>query len=494
MVIFALISFPNHYNFRSYAHDLAFFMQYFENYLNGYFIPRKLSIGLLNEPVDGIIYTESHISPSILTALPFYWAGSVWGLLLHQWLSIGFMAIGFFAYARHRIGLWQAGYWTMVHFFGMWGITSLLAWDWHEVVAGIVWLPWFFYALEAQKLWLLFLSWFLFIGAKENFALWGIWLSLSLLFAYKSSKKQRLLLWLAGLTTAWFALTYVLFKKGPQLHSAFSAYEYLAAEDPLAALQGKETVSDPSIGKILRTILLKPQLIWSLLFESTHPDLATFGIKSELHWAVLWSGGWSFIFQPIFLILLIPVYLYKLLPDRYSIWGTLYHYNTEFAAILPIAVLWTAERWRGSWRFWVALIGGALGAHLMNFSLLDHCYSKWYDSARHRWYQCEHYHPLQGYDYEKIHEGLKLIPREAGVSASSRLAPHIPARLEYYHFPVVGKAEYIALLRNDPGPWPLTPAELTCHIDSLEHSPYWEKIWDKDQLVIFRRRSADKSK
>lgn len=492
MVIFALISFPNHYNLRTSGTELAYSTQVMEYHLRGHIVPRRLSMTNPYEDWEGL-RNDSHASPSVITALPFYWIGGAWGLLVHQWLSIGFMAVGFFVYARRRTGLWQAGYWTMFHFLGMWGITSLLGWDWHEVVSGIVWLPWFFYALEARKGWLFFLSWGLFIGAKENFALWGIWMALLLMLVYRTAEQRRLLWWGLAVSGVWFVVSYFLYKGGEGSVSRLTLYSHLASHDPIAVLQGRENRPEFSFIRVVRTILFRPQLIWSLLFESPYPEAFTFGIKSELHWSVLWSGGWSFAFQPLFLIMLLPVYLYKLLAIDYQLWGTLNHYSVEFAALLPIAVLWTAERWRGSWKFWGALVGGALGAHIMNISLLDHRYSKWYDPARHRWYKCEHYKSPQGYNYQKIHEGLRIIPREAAVSATSRLAPHIPARYEYYHFPSIKRAEYIALLRNDPNPWPLSPTQLNQYIESLERSPDWEKVWDRDQLVIFRRRSAPKA-
>ncbi|GIV25384.1 MAG: hypothetical protein KatS3mg026_1076 [Bacteroidia bacterium] len=47
---------------------------------------------------------------------------------------------------------------------------------------------------------------------------------------------------------------------------------------------------------------------------------------------------------------------------------------------------------------------------------------------------------------------------------------------------------YIALLREDPHPWPLDPGTLGKEIRALERSQAWEKIWDRDGLVIFRRR------
>ncbi|MCS7152908.1 MAG: DUF2079 domain-containing protein [Bacteroidia bacterium] len=488
MVIFGLISFPNHYTFRTYALDLGYSLQLMEYHSRGYLIPRGLTMS--NPFLDTEKWQVApHASPSVLTALPFYWVGGAWGLLVHQWVLIGVMAWGFFAYAYHRTGLWQAGLLTMLHFLGMWGITSLFGFDWHEVVSGIAWFPWMLYAIEKRKLWLFILSWALFIGGKENFTLWGIWIALWLgLFMYRKAEERRWLALAGAVAALWFVLAYFLYKGGEKSVSRLSLYAYLGAKDPLSIFRGEAPMPDFSFTAVAKTIFLRPQLIWTLLFESPSADPHTIGIKSELHWTVLWSGGWSFIFQPIALILLLPVYLYKMLSADYQLWGTLLHYNMEFAAVLPIAVLWAAERWRGQLSFWIALGGGALGAHAINLSLLDGRYSKWYDPERHRWYSQKHY--CSPYSYKKIHEGLRLIPREAPVSALSQLAPHIPPRTGYYHYPAIQDAQYIALLRGSTNPWPLSPQELAQHIQNLESSPEWEKVWDKDSLIIFRRKSS----
>ncbi|MCS7297204.1 MAG: DUF2079 domain-containing protein [Bacteroidia bacterium] len=480
MSIMGLVTFPNHYNFRTFG-DLAYISQVLENHSKGYFVPKYLSSSNFYGEEGWVVVP--HAAPTYHLALPFYWIGGVWGALVYQWLLVGLGGLGLFLYAKHRLKDWRAGLLSMIHYFGMWGLVSLLAFDWHEV---LIWIPFVLYGIEQRKWWIAFLTWLFFIGSKESAALWGVWIALILVFVYKAPEERRFLLVAGGIAALWFAIAYFLYKPDIPAHSRMNLYSYLGADDPIAALQSGQ-VPPFSFKRIVRTLLLRPQLVWTLLWESPYPDGV--GIKSELHWSVLWSGGWAFVFQPLFLLLLLPVYMYKLLASDYMIWGTLYHYSVEFAVILPIAVLWAAQRWKGNWRCWTLLAAGALGAHIMGFSLLEKRVSKWYEAERHRWYAPQHYH--SPYNYSKIHEGLRLIPPQASVSAVSRLISHIPPRWEYYHFPAgLSKVEYIALLREDPNPWPVGSAKLIQFIDSLEKSPSWEKIWDKDKLVVFHRRSS----
>lgn len=191
-----------------------------------------------------------------------------------------------------------------------------------------------------------------------------------------------------------------------------------------------------------------------------------------------------------FLWMLLPVYAYKLLSANYFMWGTVHHYSLEFALVLPLAVAWAAHKQLKPNRF---LAIGALLAHLLSFVLLDSRFSKWYDPERHRFYQAKHYR--SEYTYKSIHEGLQLIPKEASVSALACLLPHLPMREGLYHFPAMRRAEYLALLEGEqPCSWPMEREAYRQFLDSLDHSAAWEKLWHKDKLRIYKRKSWHPSK
>ena len=49
------------------------------------------------------------------------------------------------------------------------------------------------------------------------------------------------------------------------------------------------------------------------------------------------------------------------------------------------------------------------------------------------------------------------------------------------------RTEYIALLRGETNLWPVGIKDYEALIDYLSHSPTWQLVYDKDQLLIFRR-------
>jgi len=117
MVIAALVTFPNHYNFRTYGYDAGYVLGMFENISQGNFL--------------GTVYYSGevpHISYAVyILGLPFYWLGGIWGILAYQWLGIGMGAWGIYVYARQKIG--KLAWLSMLHYWGMWGVYSALAYD-----------------------------------------------------------------------------------------------------------------------------------------------------------------------------------------------------------------------------------------------------------------------------------------------------------------------------------------------------------------------------
>ncbi|MCS7161725.1 MAG: DUF2079 domain-containing protein [Bacteroidia bacterium] len=488
MLVTGLVTFPNHYCFRTYG-DLAYLTQLLYYHGQGYlFVPSISSICMIGEDAP---CGSPHFSPVLILLLPFFWVGGVWGILVGQWLAIGLGAWGIYQYAQYKLRDKGAACWSQIHFWGMWGIYSALGFDAHEVVIGAMLVPWVFYFWERRMWWALGLSWLGLIGSKENLALWGAWMAVIAGFwLYRGEKKAAQVgLVLAFVALGWLGLAHLGYtwasqksSVGPSVSRVEMLYSYLAADNPLNALRYGHS-AEFNLKKVIANLLGRPQLVWTFLLEGHVPE--GMGAKAELHWSVLWSGGWAFFIVPVGLVLLIPVYLYKLLASDLQLWGTLYHYSLEYAVMLPLVVVWAAGRL--PYRPALVLGLGAFAAHVLNLSLLSGRYSEWYTPEQHRWYSPAHYR--SSFNYQKVHEGLRLIPPEAPVSAASRLLSHIPPREKYYHFPVVRDAQYLALLRGDPNPWPIRPGEPYQQVlDTLARSPYWQKIYDRDSLLIFRRR------
>lgn len=199
-VITAIITFPNHYTFRTYGYDLGYIAQ----------IVHLISRGEIHFYVSSGdffgTYTEPHYTLFHLWCAPLYLVFGTWGLLLAQWLGIIIGAIGVYKYARLHLPREGLAALSMAQFFGMWGVLGLLAFDVHEFTT--VALPWIFYFLEQRKTALTLLSWMFFITTKENITLWSLWMLPGLFLLYREKAHRKILLLLGSLSLVWLGLSW----------------------------------------------------------------------------------------------------------------------------------------------------------------------------------------------------------------------------------------------------------------------------------------------
>ena len=494
LFLLLLVSLPNHYNFRTYALDLGYYMQMCEFYLQG-----KLFVGQLTTAQpwadQGIAPPSVYVNWSVLLAVPFYLAGKAWGLLVFQ--ALLFVVGGWGVYRIAQLLLPEGKHlacWSLVHYYGMWGLWSAAAFDFHEVAIATAAVPWAIYFYLRGNFGLAFWAWLIAMGSKELFAIWGLFLWTGWAYTFRRTDPLH---YRKALLLSLFSLIYLLLiillgvfwaeKRMGAVSRIWLYYAYLTQTDPFSSCSCQlERIWEclPSGYSFLSLVklLLRPQRIWTFLLESPHPTYA--GIKSELYWSFLLSGGWAIWWAPIFAWMFLPIFLYKMLAANYFMWGTLHHYSLEFAILTPILVVW-AFRENPLRRFILPL--AALLAQIMQLSLLDSRVSKWYAPERHRWYARQHYE--SEYDYATIHEALAQIPSKVPVSAVSCVIPHLPSREKLYHFPSIGEAQYIILLLGqNPCSYPLSPGDYFTRIDSLKQSGTWAVFHESPSLIILKKQ------
>lgn len=494
MVVTALVTFPNHYNFRTYGYDLGYVAGMLENLSRGKYLAR---VYYSNEIVPHISYAV------YILGLPFYWLGGVWGILAYQWIGIGLGAWGVYAYSRQKIG--SLAWLSMLHYWGMWGIYGALAFDVHPDVVGVCFVPWIFYALESKKKVLLYTLTLTASLSKHTISIWLIFIFAFLYFYYRSGdvrKRYSLYAFLVSMfiALASFALNSYFEQSLSGISRFTSAYRYLWSDNPL-----NPTYYATGFTEKIRYIIKNWYYLWVFLWESPHLEPAYVGIKAEAYLSILLSGGWAFICMPILIIPIIPIAAYKSLASDYQAWGTLLHYGMEYAVYIPMAYAIWLSTLSGSRKVYLT-IAGVLLTHLWNFYLMENRVSKWYQPEQMIWYTRDHY--TSPYDYKRIHKGLAIIPETSYVMAVSRILPHLPPEPgRHFHIgfcdtdvteeknqedsPVCidPRTEYIVLLRSESNPWPVGIQAYHALIEYLRHSPRWRLVYDKDNLLIFQRKS-----
>ena len=489
MVIGALVTFPNHYNFRTYAYDLGYVLGMFENISRGEFLGTVYYPG----EVPHIFYA------AYILGLPFYWMGGLWGVMVYQWLAIGMGALGIYRYAQLKVG--SLAWLSILHYWGMWGIYGALSYDVHPEILGSCLVPWIFYALETKKRILLYILVPIALFSKHTISIWLVFVSVFLYLYHRKDKiRKRYALFIAIGSLAGVLISFMInsfFEHELNSTSRFTTmYKYLWSDNPI-----NPTYYANSLSEKVRFIMRNWYYIWVFLWESPHFSPETVGIKSEVYLSILITGGWTILLMPILIIPAIPVVLYKNLAHDYQVWGILYQYNMEYAVYIPLAfVIWLSSMSERK-RIYLFVLT-VFASHIWLLYLMRNTVSKWYERERMVWYSHEHYTSI--YNYERIHEALATIPDTSYVTAVSRLLPHLkpqPGRHFHLGFGIPNaesidkdspvyidpRTEYIVLLRSETNSWPVKIEDYYALIDYLTHSPRWRLVHDRDSLLIFRR-------
>ncbi len=118
-------------------------------------------------------------------------------------------------------------------------------------------------------------------------------------------------------------------------------------------------------------------------------------------------------------------------------------------------------------------------------SSLDHRVSKWYSAERIQFYNKDHY--VTPYNVKKVQAVLKEIPKNAPVSATNGLVPHLAFRDYIYQFPVINNAEYIVILKSG-NIYPMNEKEFEDKLNELNSSKEWVKVKEDENIVLFKHQ------
>jgi uncharacterized membrane protein len=94
-----------------------------------------------------------------------------------------------------------------------------------------------------------------------------------------------------------------------------------------------------------------------------------------------------------------------------------------------------------------------------------------------------------------LRDAVALVPEEAPVSSTGRVGSHLAARRYAYSIPAHGRAEWIVLDTSDT--WmpqgvsgAANPDAFAGFLGRIELSPEWEKVFEREGVLVFRKRRA----
>jgi len=467
-LIFASLSFVNHYNFRTYGWDLGIN----QNAIFDYAHLRWNDCMIMQPSFKNVLADHFSLYPLIIS--PLYWIFGSYTMLIFQWAAILFGGLGVFRFVDFISKNKNLATLAVVHFFCIWGIYSALSFDYHDNVVGAMFVPWFLYYYKKKDLGKAVLFFILLLISKENIALWAGFIGLGLSLRHLLNKEWKNLKTSGMLTLGAFLYFIVILKliipllsntDGIYLHHSFNA------------LGG-------DFGEVIVTIIKNPLKAIKLLFLNHSGDILYDGVKLETYLALILAGGWALFYYPEYLVMIAPILAQKMFNDLPIRWGISVHYSIEFAPIIVLSLYCFLNELKNRK---IQLAGVMIFiCALSTIKFMENRTSEYSKIDNTRFYSPDHW--KREFDVKSVHEILKTIPDSLRVSAQSQLVPHLAFRDYIYHYPYKGDANCIALLTANESKFPFNEVTYNEELKRLTNSDEWVEFAKNSAILVLIKK------
>jgi uncharacterized membrane protein len=458
--LFASITFVNHYNFRTDALDLGAYINATYDYSHGSW---NDSSSFLTTPVN---FLSDHFDLLVILFSPLSWIFRDWTLLLLQWLALLAGAFGVYRYFILREGSESFARSAMLFYLFQFGIFGALSFNYHSNVIAAALVPFLFIAVEQQRRRMFLIILFTILIAKESMSLWMFFVLTGLSWLYRSHPWRNFLAIVAIACIGWFFIV---------------TSVIMPALTPDGGLtQFKFSILGSKLSDAVPAIFTRPNELLDALFTNHLGADGLNGIKEEFIFLFLLSGGLVLLARPVFLWMIIPIYVMKMWSDRTLLWGINYHYNIEFVPFFSIGVFYILETLRDPVIRKRMVIVCVLLTAGVSVRCMDHT-AVWVRRETIRIYQHKHWQSLV--NRKAANSAIATIPADAIVTSQSCLQPQIAWRDKAYLFPVINDARYI-LLAPATETYPLKREEFDHITDSLKTCGNWKVTFDQDGILL----------
>ena len=470
-LFFCTIAFVNHYFFRTYALDLGLYTHAMHEYAHG----RMATTAMFLD--ESRLLLSDHFDLYLIALSPLIYLFKGITLIVIQIAAVLFGAVGIYRLIQSREETAHLAWLGSFVFLFSFGVFGAIAFEYHSNVLSVCFLPWWILnVLQRNRLkafvWLIVI----WIG-KENFSFFLFFLSIALAWNYRKEKESRnIFLTSALLSIAYF---FILIKW---------LMPFLAGQSEFVHF-GKYPALGGGMTDAFSFLIHHPIDFLNLFFVNHLPELPELQFEKLFFYIVLiFAGGWAFFVRPIYLIAIAPLLLQKMCSNQFTMWGTSYQYNIEFAPLLALAIVESMiflkrtenrKKWTMIASFFVAFLTLATSMYAMVERTQD------YEKARVIFWQSRHF--KKEYSVNLVHEVIDKIPDDASVMATTSFVPHLACREHIYTFPLVKDANYL-LLSGKESCYPLTTEEYEKFVVSIHNDSRWELVSQNDAVVLFKLR------
>jgi uncharacterized membrane protein len=464
----------NHYYYRTYALDYAVYNFAFFDYAHFRISPCPAYI----YPFPAT-FLQDHFSLTLMVLSPLYWIlGTVIGTYALLVIQAAFIITGaWFTYRliEYRTNNYKLALCSMILYFVMYGHYSLYLADVNLAIIGSSFLPVFLYYFHLKKVWPAFLCFIFLLFNREDYALWFIFISLFLALLYRKDKFQlKLALILLSGSLAFFLITInFIIPALEDEHKKYMLFDF--------------TVVGSSPREAFWFILKHPLRALELLFINHSDSNYYTGIKYEFYLVYIVSGGFILFTRPIFLIPLIPILAKKMYDDNPLRWSIETYYSVEFVSLMPVLIFLIISSYRNpklkiGLAVSVCVFAAAISIYKLKVPPPNPIVGQ---TNKYTILSSGFYKPAV--NVKEVNYVLSKIPKDAPVSASCRLLPHLAYREKVYYFSKIEDAQYVALLKKGDA-YPLSDVDFETEMKKLYIDPKWKVLADTRDVVLFGRK------
>lgn len=365
----------------------------------------------------------------------------------------------------------------MLYYFTLLGRFTMFASDVNLAVLSACFIPVFLYYFEAKKYLVSFVILILALFSRENIAVWFIFIFIGLIIQHRKDKPAVVYsLYGIAVSVLYFVLLFKVFIPSIETPGVkYTLFNYSAlGETPKEALT---------------FVLNHPIDSVKMFFVNHSGDPANDGIKAELYWVFLVSGGFILFLRPQYLLWFVPIVAQKVLNDNPVRWGIATYYSIEIVTLLPVTVFLILSSLRGTTLQKALTIAVCVATISMTAYKMDVNHNKvtWaIFPEKTKFYDKVFY--KAPFDVVKVNKLLDKIPDKGRVSASNSLVPHIAQRQFIYFFPAVRDAEYLVMSVFDDN-YRFSHAYNQSVRDSIFSDSNWE-ITDVEYPVFLLKRES----
>lgn len=466
-LLYASISLVNHFMFRTYAWDMAYFNKAIFDY-------SELRLNEYDFWGSNLKYTlGDHFEPIMFLIAPLRYLFGQYTLMLVQIGAILFGGYGAFVFVKHRSDTAWLPHLALIHYLSIWGTFAALAFDYHNNVVGAMFVPWVLHYFGKSNYKAAGLFFLLLLMSKENMALWGVFIGMGLALHHRKDKRQAMIA--LGMAVA-SGLYFIVVMKVvlPAFQPEGVTYKHF-----------RYSALGTGFGDAIKTVLTKPLFVLETMWYNHGADADWVpDLKQELYKMMLLSGGWALFLRPQYFIMAVPIVAQKVFSDKTGAWGINNHYCIELVPLLSMAAFGVVLKMPKP--RWQLLLG--LGITGLTFATTFHSFENRHDSYYRRVNQDPFYHlhwEENRFNLATIHRALALIPEQAPVSATNSILSHLSMRDKAYIFPKVADAEYAVVLL-DLDTYPSNPEKIRAKVDELKGNG-WLPLLEEDKIVVLRK-------